>query len=153
MEPFCCNQRTGKLRRRTHALTTTRYNNPNDQTTPKKPKKQIHPPPLYHRRAALRYCSSRLLPLPSPNTSPPRGPPTLRPFRFAFLVGPFLEAEADVAVPAAVLPASARRAGRDLRQHPRCVHSLDPVSGDPAILAGCVCADSSLDLFVGVSWK
>jgi hypothetical protein len=59
---------------------------------------------------------------------------------------------ADVAVPAAVLPAAARRAGRDLRQHPRCVHFPDPPPGDPAILTWFLCAYSTVDQFVrGVS--
>lgn len=64
---------------------------------------------------------------------------------------------ADVAVPAALLPAAARWARRDLRQHPRCVRFLGPVLGNLAILAGCVCANllaravalGLLDLFVG----
>ena len=95
--------------------------------------------------------------LPAPH--PP--PATRRARRGAFSGRPVpasVGGRADVAVPAALLPAAARWARRDLRQHPRCVRFLGPVLGNLAILAGCVCANllaravalgALLDLFVG----
>lgn len=66
-------------------------------------------------------------------------------------------AAADVAVPAAVLPAAARRARRDLRQHFRCVFFFSgSVLGNYDILLGSVWEGKpacllalELDLFVG----
>lgn len=150
-EPFSRSQ----LRRRTHARTRSRRpvkqpERPNGhQNLPKNKSTGSLPPP------SPQYITAGLLllvtsPRPSPSspstsrrTSSPRGPATCGlPFRVRGRHLPPLRQQRgrrDVAVPAAVLPAAARRAGRDLPQHPRCVHFLASLPNDPAVSAGRRC--------------
>ena len=186
MEPFssaevsCCATAVARTRPQRPGKQTQRPNH-----LQKPPRKQIHrrgapsrcqyisPPPA----ASLPVCHP---PSPSPPTGsatarhvpshlrlPRRGYPAARRVLRRYLRGGGCggggaRARADGAVPAAVLPSAARRARRDLRQHPRCVPFLGPVLGSHAILAGCVCANllarsrwawACWTCSPGVSWK